>query len=159
MNLPILRRSLAKRAPPRRNDPALATNCLRRGVGASTDCQGWGKTAGTRFAGRKGETQLSGFVAVAAVSDLPPGAKKLVNVGGVEVLLCNSLDRVFAVENRCSHAEERLDCGRVRSGWIACPVHGARFDLASGEPINPPATEPIQTYAVRISGDQIEVAL
>ena len=101
----------------------------------------------------------SGFVAVAAVSDLPPGAKKLVSVGGVEVLLCNSLDRVFAVENRCSHAEERLDCGRVRAGWIACPVHGARFDLASGEPINPPATEPIQTYAVRITGDQIEIAL
>lgn len=102
---------------------------------------------------------MSGFVAVADVSEVPPGGKKLVTVNGIEVLLCNSVDRIFAIENRCSHAEEKLDCGRVRAGWIACPIHGARFDLASGEPINPPATEPIQTYAVRITGNQIEVAL
>ena len=102
---------------------------------------------------------MSGFVAVASLADVPPGAKKLVEVGGIEVLLCNSLDRVFAIENRCSHAEEKLDCGRVRAGWIACPVHGARFDLASGEALNPPASQPIQTYPVRISGDVIEIAL
>ena len=96
---------------------------------------------------------------MASLADVPPGAKKLVEVGGIEVLLCNSLDRVFAIENRCSHAEEKLDCGRVRAGWIACPVHGARFDLASGEALNPPASQPIQTYPVRISGDVIEIAL
>jgi 3-phenylpropionate/trans-cinnamate dioxygenase ferredoxin subunit len=107
-----------------------------------------------------GETvYVSGFVAVASLADVPPGAKKLVEVSGVEVLLCNSVDRIFAVENLCSHAEEKLDCGRMRSGWIACPVHGARFDLATGEALNPPATQPIQTWPVRISGDTIEVAL
>ena len=99
------------------------------------------------------------FVAIADVNELPPGAKKLVVVNGMEVLLCNSLDRIFAIENRCSHAEEKLDCGRVRAGWIACPTHGARFDLGSGEAIGPPATQPIQTYAVRVTDGRIEVAL
>lgn len=99
------------------------------------------------------------FTAAAAVADVPPGTKKLVAVNGVNMLLCNSNDRIFAVENLCSHAEEPLDCGRMRSGWIACPVHGARFDLATGEPLNPPATQPIQTFAVRITGDTIEVAV
>jgi len=102
---------------------------------------------------------VPGFTAVASLADLPPGSKKLVEVDGQEVLLCHSADRVFAVENRCSHAEERLDCGRLRAGWLACPVHGARFDLATGEPMNPPATLPIQTYPVRITGDTIEIAL
>lgn len=102
---------------------------------------------------------MSGFVAVASLADVPAGSKKLVEVNGVEVLLCNSLDRIFAVENSCSHAEEKLECGRMRLGWIACPVHGARFDLASGEAINPPATQPIQTWPVRVTGDVIEVAL
>lgn len=96
---------------------------------------------------------------MASLADVPAGAKKLVEVGGIEVLLCHTLDRVFAIENRCSHAEEKLDCGRVRAGWIACPVHGARFDLATGEALNPPASQPIQTYPVRISGDMIEIAL
>ncbi|MFM5931032.1 MAG: Rieske (2Fe-2S) protein [Novosphingobium sp.] len=99
------------------------------------------------------------FTPVASLSDVPPGTKKLVTVNGAEVLLCNTNDRVFAVENLCSHAEEKLDCGRMRSGWIACPVHGARFNLATGEAMNPPATQPIQTFAVRITGDTIEVAI
>ena len=98
------------------------------------------------------------FVAVATLADVPAGGKKLVDVGGVPVLLCNTQGRVFAVRNVCSHAEEPLDCGRMRSGWIACPVHGARFDLETGEPMNPPATEPIQTFPVRVVGDTIEVA-
>lgn len=98
------------------------------------------------------------FTAVASLSDLPNGAKKLVTVDGTEVLLCHSEGRVFAVENLCSHAEERLDCGRMRAGWIACPIHGARFDLATGEPMNPPANQPIRTFPVRIVGETIEVA-
>lgn len=99
------------------------------------------------------------FVAVAKLEDVPPGTKKLVDVGGKPILLCHTADRLFAVTNICSHAEEALDCGRMRNGWIACPVHGARFDLETGDPINPPATLPIKTYEVRISGDMIEVAV
>lgn len=99
------------------------------------------------------------FVAVAKLEDVPAGTKKLVTVNGIEVLLCHTKDRIFAVRNLCSHAHEALDCGRMKGGWIACPVHGARFDLETGEPINPPATLPIDTYEVRIEGDTIEVAV
>ncbi|MEY4160875.1 MAG: hypothetical protein RLZZ136_1496 [Pseudomonadota bacterium] len=98
------------------------------------------------------------FIGVATMVDLPPGAKKLVAVNGTEILLCHSQGRIFAVENLCSHAEEKLDCGKMKSGWIACPIHGARFDLATGAPKNPPANQPIQTFPVRITGDTIEVA-
>jgi 3-phenylpropionate/trans-cinnamate dioxygenase ferredoxin subunit len=100
----------------------------------------------------------SGFVAVANVADLPSGAKKVVEVNGEQILLCHTADAFFAVSNICSHAEEPLDCGRMRAGWIACPVHGARFDLETGKPINPPATQPIKTYPVRLVGDVIEVS-
>jgi 3-phenylpropionate/trans-cinnamate dioxygenase ferredoxin subunit len=67
--------------------------------------------------------------------------------------------RRFAVRNLCSDAYETLECGRVRAGWISCPVHGARFDLETGAPLNPPATMPIDTYEVRIEGDAIEIAV
>lgn len=99
------------------------------------------------------------FVDVAALEDLPANTKMVVQVDGKPVLLCNSDDRIFAVTNICSHAEEALDCGRMKRGWIACPVHGARFDLETGEALNPPATRPIATYEVRIAGDRIEVAI
>lgn len=99
------------------------------------------------------------FHAAAKVDDLPPNTKLLVSVEGNDILLCHTKDRIFAVRNLCSHAHEALDCGRMRSGWISCPVHGARFDLETGAPMNPPAILPIDTFEVRVEGDSIEVAV
>ncbi len=99
------------------------------------------------------------FVAAAKVEDVPAGAKKLVEVNGQSILLCHTRDRLFAVRNLCSHAYEALADGRMKNGWISCPVHGARFDLETGAAMNPPATMPIDTFEVRIEGDSIEVAV
>ena len=102
---------------------------------------------------------VRGYSLVAMLDDVPPGKAKVVELGGRSILLSNSEDRTFAIANECAHAHEPLACGRIKRGWIACPAHGARFDLASGEPINPPATEPVETFAVRIVDNMIEVAL
>lgn len=99
------------------------------------------------------------FVAVAKLEDVPAGTKKVVEANDVEIVLCHTADRFFAVENLCSHAHEKLDCGKMKNGWISCPVHGARFDLETGEPMNPPATMPVRVYEVRVVGDTIEVAV
>ena len=99
------------------------------------------------------------FIAVAQRAEVQPGSAKVVTVGDRSILLCNSDDRIFAIENLCSHAEQPLECGRIRNGWIACPTHGARFDLETGEPLNPPATEPIATFPVRIRGETVEIAV
>jgi 3-phenylpropionate/trans-cinnamate dioxygenase ferredoxin subunit len=99
------------------------------------------------------------FTAVATLGDVPADTKKVVTVNGVPILLCHTEGRVFAVRNECSHAFSTLDCGRMNYGWISCPVHGTRFDLETGEPMNPPATEPLQIFEVRIVGETIEVAV
>ena len=99
------------------------------------------------------------YVAVAGKDDVAPGGSLVVTVNGRSILLCNSKDRIFAVANKCSHADEPLECGRVRAGWISCPAHGARFDLATGRAMNPPAKDPIETFAVRIVGEAIEVEI
>lgn len=99
------------------------------------------------------------FIAVAQVGEMAPGTVKVVTVGGRSIVLCHSLDRVWAVENQCSHAQQPLACGRLKAGWIACPAHGSRFDLETGEALNPPASEPIATFAVRIAGETIEIAV
>lgn len=98
------------------------------------------------------------FTAVLPLMDLADGATRLVEVSGTAVLLCHDDGSVYAIENRCSHLEEPLACGKVKWGWIACPAHGARFDLATGEAMNPPATAPIRTFPVRVVDGMIEVA-
>jgi 3-phenylpropionate/trans-cinnamate dioxygenase ferredoxin subunit len=104
------------------------------------------------------EAVQSAFARVLTVAELPPGTKKAVDVNGVSVLVCHTNDRLYAVSNICSHAHEKLECGRMSRGWIGCPVHGARFDLATGRAMNPPAKEPIAIFPVRVLEDWIEVA-
>lgn len=98
------------------------------------------------------------YIAAARIDEVPPGKTRQVRVGDRDILLCNSDGQIHAIAAVCSHAEEPLACGRIRLGWIACPAHGARFDLETGEPLTGPASEPIATYPVRVVGDMIEVA-
>lgn len=99
------------------------------------------------------------FITVASAEDIPDGTVKAVEANGRAIMLCHFDGTLYALENMCSHAQEPLACGRMRLGWIACPAHGARFDLETGEPLTGPATEPIATYPVRIVDDRIEVAI
>ncbi|TAL00010.1 MAG: non-heme iron oxygenase ferredoxin subunit [Rhodospirillaceae bacterium] len=97
------------------------------------------------------------YTRVLQTSEVPVGTKKAVDVGGKAILICNSENKLHAVSNICSHANETLECGRMGRTWIACPTHGARFELATGRAMNPPAVRPIKTYPVRVVDDWIEV--
>ena len=90
-------------------------------------------------------------------ADLADNGKLAIEIEGKSILICNSGKKIFAVSNTCSHADEKLECGKMSNGWIACPVHGARFDLATGKAKNPPAKRPIATFPVRVVDDWIEV--
>ena len=98
------------------------------------------------------------FVAVLPAGTVPSGTVAACELGGRSILVCHSQGQLYAIENKCSHAEEPLACGRIRNGWIACPAHGARFDLATGEALNPPAVDPIRTFPVRVVAGMIEIA-
>lgn len=97
------------------------------------------------------------FTRFCPVTELPSGSKKAAKINGVWVLVCHDNDRLFAVSNVCSHQVRPLVTGRVRNCTITCPVHGAKFNLQTGEALNLPATRPIDTYAVRVTDDWIEV--
>lgn len=97
------------------------------------------------------------FKRAAPLAEVPNGAVHVVEIDGQSILLCHTKDHIYAVVNECSHAQEKLECGRMRAGWIACPVHGARFDLETGKPMNPPAVRPIRTFPTRVVDDWIEV--
>jgi len=99
------------------------------------------------------------FHRVAKVGEVPRDSVKAIALEGVPLLLIHTEDGIYAVENRCSHAAEPLACGRVKYGWIACPAHGARFDIETGEPLTPPATAAIRIFTVRVTDDTISVAL
>ena len=97
------------------------------------------------------------FTRVCALGDLPPGGRRVLEVGGIAVLVCNDAGQLHAVAAMCSHALKPLAEGRVRAGTITCPVHGARFNLQTGKALCLPATKPIAVYDLRCVDDWIEV--
>ena len=97
------------------------------------------------------------FQRVLQLVELPPGSKKTVQAGGACILLCHANQRVYAISNICSHNQQALDGGRVIGTSIACPLHGARFDLATGKALNLPAKKPVPIYEVRVVDEWIEV--
>ncbi len=66
-------------------------------------------------------------------------------------------DDVFAVADTCSHAEASLSEGEVTDYKIECWLHGAEFDLRTGQAITPPAVAPIKVYSVSVDGDSVSV--
>nr|WP_279579325.1 non-heme iron oxygenase ferredoxin subunit [Fodinicola feengrottensis] len=59
----------------------------------------------------------------------------------------------------CSHAEVPLSEGDVEGCTIECWLHGSQFDLRTGKPTGPPATEAVPTYETRISDGDVYVAV
>jgi len=65
----------------------------------------------------------------------------------------------LAVDGWCTHQECPLADGWVEDRAVRCACHGALFDLATGEVLEGPATEPVIVYPTRVSGDRVEVEL
>lgn len=91
--------------------------------------------------------------AVAKLADLAEGTAMRVEVEGVEVCLVHTEGQVFAIDDICSHAEVSLSEGEVEGCTIECWLHGSRFDLRTGEPLGPPAVEPVPVYTARVDGE------
>ncbi|MFO0918274.1 MAG: Rieske 2Fe-2S domain-containing protein [Planctomycetaceae bacterium] len=92
---------------------------------------------------------------VAELNELAPGERKSVFVDDLPALLVRLDDEYVCIEDVCTHDGNPLTDGPIQNGQIACPRHGARFDLRTGVALCMPATEAVTTYAVEIRADGI----
>ncbi|HUF52751.1 MAG TPA: chlorite dismutase family protein [Dehalococcoidia bacterium] len=95
---------------------------------------------------------------VADEAEVPDGASKAIYFEGEQVALFRQSGRVYAIGNRCSHANASLANGEVVDGAVTCPSHGSAFDLATGEPTCGPANRPVKAYDVRVDEGAIWLA-
>jgi naphthalene 1,2-dioxygenase system ferredoxin subunit len=99
------------------------------------------------------------WVRAAARSDLAEGEVIGVEVAGHSIALYDADGNLFATDNICTHAYACLSDGWLDGEVIECPLHAARFDIRSGKVLDPPATEDLKTYPVRIVDGEIQVRL
>jgi 3-phenylpropionate/trans-cinnamate dioxygenase ferredoxin subunit len=99
------------------------------------------------------------FVRACALTDVPDEGALAVEIEDTPVAVVRIGEEVFALRDVCSHAEVALTEGDVYDHTIECWLHGSCFDVRTGKPTNPPATQPVPTYRVKIEGDDVYVSL
>lgn len=112
---------------------------------------------------------MSKFV-VAPVSEIPPGTRRSVKIGGRAVAVFNAAGRFYAVRDVCPHqgaplsrgvlvgeltacrpGEYSFDAGRPH---VKCPWHGWEYDLATGQSAYDPAHDRVRSYDVSVEAGE-----
>ena len=91
-------------------------------------------------------------------SQLQEGKPLKVSLGAKEVCVARIGEEVFAVADMCTHSEASLSEGDISDYKIECWLHGAEFDLRTGEALTPPAVEKLETFEVRRDGDTVTIS-
>jgi 3-phenylpropionate/trans-cinnamate dioxygenase ferredoxin subunit len=102
---------------------------------------------------------VSDFVRVAKVTDLPDPGKLILEVEDSVVLLFRVDGRFYCIDDTCTHDGGPLSEGRLDGHAIACPRHGAKFDISTGQPLTMPATEPTLAHEVKVEGEDVYVRI
>ena len=104
---------------------------------------------------------MSSFIRLASASDLAENSVIAVEHAGQRIAIYRVGGALYATTDICSHEHAYLSEGFLDPDdcTIECPLHGARFDIASGAALALPAYEPIAVYAARIDGDDVLVEL
>jgi 3-phenylpropionate/trans-cinnamate dioxygenase ferredoxin subunit len=82
-----------------------------------------------------------------------------VTIGETVVAMFRIGNEVYAIGDRCSHAEASLAEGEVYDTSVECPRHGSEFDLTNGQPLSLPATQPVPVYQVSVEDGVVYLTL
>ena len=91
---------------------------------------------------------MSERIRVASISEIPNGKSKTFLVGTTSIAIFNLSEKFYAIEDACSHAGAPLSEGTINGNVVACPWHGATFDITNGKALSEPATDNLQSYKV-----------
>lgn len=94
---------------------------------------------------------------VGVVGDFAPGTVTGVDVDGVKVVMVNVGGKLYALSNSCPHVGLPMTAGYVHNDTIVCPFHGSMFKVETGAQVSGPASDDLETYTVRIEGEDVLV--
>ncbi len=84
---------------------------------------------------------------------------KLVEAGEQSIAIFNLAGTLYAIENTCPHRGGPLAEGMMAGDEVICPWHGSRFNVKTGSVLTPPAPQGVKSFAVRVTGDDVEVEI
>lgn len=97
------------------------------------------------------------IVEIGPLTDLPRGSARKVETPEGPVAVFNVDGIILAVADTCTHEDASLSEGYLEGNLIECPLHGAQFDLTTGEPQSLPACIALRRYTVQICDGVVAV--
>ncbi len=94
-----------------------------------------------------------------AVGELADQQARRVQIDGQAIALFNVQGQYFALRDRCPHGNASLSEGWIENGEVECPLHQARFEIATGKVTCAPARENACTYAVKVEAGVVLIGL
>jgi 3-phenylpropionate/trans-cinnamate dioxygenase ferredoxin subunit len=102
---------------------------------------------------------VSEWLEIGPIDRVPEGSGVRVEAARHRLALFRIEDSVYAIGDRCSHAEASLAEGELFETEVECPRHGATFDITTGEAITLPASRPVPTYETKVEDGSVFVRL
>jgi metal-sulfur cluster biosynthetic enzyme/nitrite reductase/ring-hydroxylating ferredoxin subunit len=102
---------------------------------------------------------MDGFVRVADVGTLPDPGQMLVEVENEVVALFHVDGAYHCIDDVCTHDGGTLADGPLTGHVVACPRHGATFDVRTGAALTMPAVRPTRCHDVRVADGGVWVRL
>ncbi|MFM8775808.1 MAG: non-heme iron oxygenase ferredoxin subunit [Actinomycetota bacterium] len=98
---------------------------------------------------------------ICKLQDLVAGKARRFEIGGRAIAVVRIDDDVYAIGDRCSHADVALSEGEVLCDTkeIECARHASSFSLETGKPNTLPATQPVPVYVARLENGEVFVEL
>ncbi len=108
---------------------------------------------------RRGPCDMSTFIDICPLADLPPGARRTIEHDDLDIVVFNVAGTLYAIEDRCSHDDGPLADGPVDATacTVECPRHGSLFDLRTGRPKTLPAYTPVEIFPVSIADGIVRI--
>jgi nitrite reductase/ring-hydroxylating ferredoxin subunit len=100
---------------------------------------------------------VSDWQRVASAAAVREGEAFAGELDGEPIALYRLGGEIHAVSDTCTHELALLSQGFVDGDTIECPLHGAQFDIRTGQCLSGPANEDLRTYEVRVEGDDVYV--
>ncbi|PJF39635.1 MAG: hypothetical protein CUN55_13900 [Phototrophicales bacterium] len=107
------------------------------------------------------DEQREVWMDVCPLEEFPSGSTRIVYLEGKQIGLFNIEGKLYAINNRCTHARGPLSEGAVDTDacTVVCPWHYAKFDIQTGHVVDGIASRPVETYAVEVRDGVIYVGI
>lgn len=97
------------------------------------------------------------FRPLTRVTEIPDPGKAYFELDDRMVVLFHVGGEFFCLDDVCTHDGGPLGEGLFEDHTIACPRHGAKFDIRTGDALTMPATQATQRYEVRVEQGMVYV--